>query len=71
MISKVQSSTYLFILGYVNKDFIETDYFMCMEIPDITMHLKNQDILKFLCELGLRSKEKKNKRRKFREQTSN
>ena len=44
---------------------------MCMEIPDITMHLRNQDILKFLCELGLRSKEKKNKRRKFREQTSN
>ena len=30
-----------------------------MEIPDITMHLRNQDILKFLCELGLRRKEKK------------
>ena len=48
---------------------------MCMEIPDITMHLRNQDMMKFLCsvqesELGLRRK-KKNKRRKFRKQTSN
>lgn len=36
---------------------------MCMEIIDITTHLRNEDILKFLCsvqerELGLRRKEK-------------
>ena len=38
---------------------------MCMEIIDITTHLRNEDILKFLCsvqESGLRRKEKKKKK---------
>ena len=41
---------------------------MCMEIIDITTHLRNEDIWKFLCsvqesELGLRRKGKKKKKR--------